>query len=63
VACGCTGTNAGFPFDVPPLYTDATIFDLNYGESCNAWEASKCNEMWPENDELGDWCCTVGTDG
>jgi hypothetical protein len=32
VACGCTGKNDGFPFDVPPLYSNASLFDPDYGE-------------------------------
>jgi hypothetical protein len=31
---------------------------LDYGKSCKAWETNSCNNMWPENDELGDWCCS-----
>lgn len=59
VSCLCTGSNAGFPFDVPPLYSDMSLFPLTYGTSCSAWEMDKCNEMWPNSDNIGDWCCQV----
>ena len=54
--CGCTGSNAGFPFN-DTLFNNKTLFPTNYGNTCAAWEMSKCNEMWPMQDNIGDWCC------
>ena len=57
VACGCSGSNVGFPFTEAPLYSNATLFPTDYGTACKAWETDRCSEMWPANDNVGDWCC------
>ena len=47
-SCPCTGSNTGLDLDT---------LGTSYGTSCAPWDAGRCESLWGNTTELGNWCC------